>query len=237
MKRTLITLLALTLTGVASVHAVPIAYTGSQLNVDPKTTSLPTTPDSFGWRNATPVKPLDVDGDNVIGTDGYWGRASNVAPNVIPSYLSFNAIVTGGNPFGYFDNPLDPTGIDTARIGFQGTGSVTADLFSVTITVPDLVKQTLGVVVQFDTYGSGTQTYFLEQRDGGVGGSVLASATSGVITNANDGYDWAFFEITGPNNGDVFVLKAVKGTTSVTYGQVAFDTEPIPPSGTVIIIR
>ena len=224
----------------AASNAATVAYAGSQLNVDAKQTSLPAVADSIGWRNATTAKPLDVDGDNIIGTDGYTGRASNVAPSVIPSYLTFSSITGGGNSFGYFDNPLDPTGIDTARVGFQGTTATSADFFRLTIVGTSLETQVLGLAIQFDTYNGGAgqnQTFTLTQTVGTVGGT--GPKTSDPLMILNNGYDWAFFEITGATAGDQFVLSATKGAVGpqyLQYGQVAFDTAPVPEPSTTALL-
>ncbi|PXA03431.1 hypothetical protein DDZ13_12110 [Coraliomargarita sinensis] len=233
------TSLALVLSGFGLFAAIgnanaqaSITYSGEQENVDPKTESLPTEPDSFGWRNPTPVKTFDVDGDNIIGTDGYDGRAGTSLPAYITNYNKSG----GGNPFGYVDDPTDPTGIDDARSGFYG-GTDDRDLFWFQIDGSALDGQTLGVSIMFDTFGSGTQTYFLEQRDGGTGGAVLTAANSGLLTHDDDGYDWAFFEIDGAVAGDWFVLKSVRGTAGrSTFSQVAFDTAAVPEPSTFALL-
>jgi hypothetical protein len=222
----LASLLALTVSG----NAATITYAGFQANVDAKQTSSPVSADSVGWRNADPVKTYDIDGDNILGTDGYQGRAGNSDASYITSF----ATTGGGNSFGYVDNPLDPTGIDTARAGFKGSTSTDLDLFSFAITGTDLDGQILGVSIMYDAYGSGQQTYILEQRDGGTGGSVITSDLA-LLNQGNDGYDWATFEVSGATAGDVFVLRATRtglagSAGRVTYSQVAFDTVPEPSS-------
>lgn len=232
--KTLTSLCAVLLTVANPSLAATIMFTGSQENVDPKTTSLPTTPDSFGWRNANPAKPLDIDGDDVIGTDGYSGRAG-VDLSGATYITNFNS-TGGGNPFGYVDDPTDPTGIDDARSGFMGSTATVGDLFSFTITGSDLDGQTLGIAIMYDTFGTGTQIYELEQRDGGTGGAVLTSASSGALAQNDDGYDWAWFTITGATAGDVFVLKASRGTAGrITYSQVGFDTAAIPEPSAALL--
>ena len=169
MVKKISTKLGLFLTTVLSLNAGDINFTGSQVDVDPKTTSLPGAPDSVGWRNTTPSKPLVIDGDDIIGTDGYFGRAGDSSPTYITSF----GTAGGGNPFGYVDNPLDPQGIDTARAGFRGSTSASQDLFWFTITGADLDGQILGVSIMYDAYGSGTQTYELEREMAGLGEAFL----------------------------------------------------------------
>ncbi|MCH7228389.1 hypothetical protein MLD59_19775, partial [Verrucomicrobiaceae bacterium E54] len=58
-------------------QAASINFVGSQDNIETKNDDQ-----TIGWRNTTPAKTLDIDGDNIIGTDGY--RTSNRSSN--PSY-------------------------------------------------------------------------------------------------------------------------------------------------------
>ncbi|MCH7229101.1 Ig-like domain-containing protein, partial [Haloferula sp. A504] len=61
----------------SSATTAAITFVGTQDNMETKNDD-PT----VGWRNTTPAKTLDIDGDNIIGTDGY--RTSNRSSN--PSY-------------------------------------------------------------------------------------------------------------------------------------------------------
>ena len=51
---------------VGVTQAAVITYVGNQTEIEAYT-DTPTE----GWRNATPAKPLDIDGDNILGTDGW----------------------------------------------------------------------------------------------------------------------------------------------------------------------
>lgn len=225
-KSTLSTLATVAALAIATqASAAVITYAGYQDNVDPKETSVPATADSYGWRNPTPAKPLDINGDNIIGTDGYAMRGSTSLPAYITSVTNISG---GGNNFGYMDNPADPTGVDNYHVGFWGSGSSSADLFSFKIQGTDLTGKTLGVAVQYDTYSSGHQTYTLAQT-AGVG---TDSVTTPALTIANDGYDWAFFYITGAVAGDTFKLSATKPASGAVnylqWGGVAFDSAAVP---------
>jgi|AntRauTorckE6833_2_1112554.scaffolds.fasta_scaffold11285_3 hypothetical protein len=134
------------------------------------------------------------------------------------------------------DNPLTPQGVDDALVGFQGNTATTGNLFSITTTA-GLAGKTLGLVVQFDTFGTGLQTYTLEQRVGSTAGALVTSVSSTALNNANDGYDWAFFTINGAAAGDFFVLTSTRSTAGrITYGQVAFDTVAIVPEPSVALL-
>jgi len=62
-----------------------------------------------GWRTSSVQKPLDIDGDNVLGTDGYY--LVNL-PSVLPSYVSQAAILTttsqGDPSYAFIDDPTHP---------------------------------------------------------------------------------------------------------------------------------
>lgn len=99
-------------TSVASPGA-NISYEGYQVNME-TTANDPT----FGWRNPTPAKPLDLDGDNILGSDGYYAFASAISK---PSYVSSWAVTASNSNWttgwGVADNPADPTGPDTLPFG------------------------------------------------------------------------------------------------------------------------
>jgi hypothetical protein len=229
------------LAGFTSSHAASIAWVGVDYNVDAKQTSLPMAADSVGWRNSTDVKAfgvgeVDIDGDNIYGTDGYRTRGGNTTGSI--SYLaSAGNIASGGNNFGYMDNPSDPTGIDTFRVGFWGSSTTAAslDLFSFTVAGTDLDSQTLRLGVHFDGYSSNDGLNFTWTQT--VGGS--ATASSGTVISANDGYDFAFFDLNGASAGDTFVLSVSDNYTTskwLNYDGVVFDTAPIPePSSTALL--
>lgn len=221
-----LTLLVVGLTAVSANAAAIISFVGTQTNVDAKEKTLPTVADSSGWRNSTPSKPLDIDGDNILGTDGYYLRSGNTSTSI--SYLTVAGvtnIVGGGNNFGYMDDPSDPTGIDNFRVGFWGTQNAGAqDLASFVIGTSGAVGATIRVGVQFVTYQTGTQTLTLSQTIGGT-----ATDTSTTLTFADDGYDFAFFDIKDAAAGDKFTLSGALGTNKyLQYGGLTFDSIPEP---------
>ena len=85
--------------------AANINYVGVQYDVE-ASTNTPTT----GWRNPTPAKPLDIDGDNILGSDGYdvyFEKASN------PSYATIGyPYPNRNNASALWDDPANPTGDD-----------------------------------------------------------------------------------------------------------------------------
>ena len=80
-----------------------------------------------GWRTDSVAKPLDIDGDNVYGTDGWkwfgWEIATDTGQHVdpanpaydresLPDYIASVSVAgrqwCGQNEFGLFDDPLNP---------------------------------------------------------------------------------------------------------------------------------
>ncbi|MBI1336566.1 MAG: PEP-CTERM sorting domain-containing protein [Phycisphaera sp.] len=225
---TLVVALAVTV-AVNSAGAAIISFAGSQLNVDPKITTSGTT-DSVGWRNTAPVKTYDLDGDNIIGTDGYDTRSGTS----IPSYITGYSHIGSGNPFGYMDDPANP-GNNDYRAGFWGANSSSATMFTFSITGTSLNGKKLGVAIQYDAYNTGSQIYTLSQIAGSGSGSV-----SQTVTALNNGYDWAYFYIEGATAGDTFQMTSAKPATgSINYlsmSALAFDSAPIPEPASLALL-
>lgn len=209
--------------------AATIAYVGNEYNVEAFTDDS-----GVGWRNSSTAKAFDLDGDNVIGTDGYdFAGGSPVVS--LPSYVASVTFTGGHNDQnrGLVDDPTDPSGADIGT-GWNGNGTSGTIVFQGS----DMSSKTMRLAVLYDSTWSGiatgTQTFTLTQT---VGGSD--SITTPTVTLGNDGLDIAFFDITGIEDGDTFSLTTTKGT--ISWRQitgVAFDT-PAPPSsshGTLIKI-
>ncbi|PXA03436.1 hypothetical protein DDZ13_12135 [Coraliomargarita sinensis] len=210
-----------------------ITYVGHQDNVDAKTDD-PTS----GWRNTTPAKTHDIDGDNILGTDGYAMFRNNSAFSVVslPSYISaVTHVSTHSNAnasFGVMDNPSDPSGSDDINYGlwYLTTTGGTTDVFTFTITGTDLDGKTLRVGLAYDGYnGSGNQQLTITQTAGGA-----AADNSGTVSWGNDGLDFVFFDITEVNDGDVFTVNASAGAGLPHVSGVTFDviTDIATPPGT-----
>ncbi|MEJ6573377.1 MAG: PEP-CTERM sorting domain-containing protein [Akkermansiaceae bacterium] len=209
-----------------STCAATVAYVGGQSNME-----LFTNDATDGWRNATTAKPLDIDGDNIIGTDGYdFAGGSTVV--ALPSYVA-SSTASGGhsdNNRGLVDNPLDASGADIG-IGWQGNMGSWTFVFQGSA----LETETLRLGVLYDGTWSlawGTQTYTLTQT---VGGSD--SDTSPTLTTAGDGLDVAYFDLTGVQDGDTFQLTVAD--VSIGWNHVAgvtFDTAPVPEPSTTALL-
>jgi len=217
------------LTGfVGTASAATITYVGGQNNLEAHTND-PT----VGWRNATTVKPLDGDGDNILGTDGYDLSGSS-APLLLPSYVLSSAVAGNHNQTrGLVDDPADPTGSDIAG-GWSGGSGSSGTFGTFVFQGTSLATETLRLGVLYDSDWSiawGTQTFTLTQT---VGGS--ATATTPTLTLAGDGVDAAFFDIAGIQDGDTFVLSYTDISIGWAHiGGVTFDTVVPEPSSLAIL--
>lgn len=216
--------------------AATITLVGTQFNMETKSND-PT----VGWRNTTTAKTLDIDGDNVVGTDGY--RTSNRGLN--PSYLTATVVATNINNFSSIDDPNNPTGNDistgTLHDNNAGLGVETVPLlqFVMTGTVP--IGEILRVGILIDGVGSanGTNsaTYTLKQT---VGGS--ATATTAALFYQDGGLDVTYFDLTNFSVGDTFVVTSTTSATNTEFSSsfeqvigVTFDTGVVPEPSAALL--
>ncbi|HEX4122237.1 MAG TPA: choice-of-anchor Q domain-containing protein [Verrucomicrobiae bacterium] len=180
-----------------------------------------------GWRTPSVSKPLDIDGDNILGSDGYY--LVNLPP-VLPAYISQATILTSTSPgdpnYASVDDPTHPGSLfGTGTMNpFPGSGS-SADLFSFEIStnaVPNILRVGLMVDNLDDAgYNAASLELLLANGAGAVTGQVATISSS-----FNDRTpDWVFFDIQGPESGDVFLVRGTGGPYgAATLGGVAFDS-------------
>lgn len=179
------------------------------------------------WRSSGIAKTRDVDGDHVLGTDGY--QLVNLPP-AKPSYFSTMEPLTGsysGNAsYAFIDDPLNPG--STFMTGTQnpapGAGR-SADVFRFTLNaqaVGRLIR--VGVLIDhLDNAAYNPASLRLVQTVGGVVGSPSLATASTAFRNRVP--DWVFFDIVGGQTGDTFVLRGTGGPNGeVTVGGVVFDS-------------
>ncbi|MBT7959702.1 MAG: PEP-CTERM sorting domain-containing protein [Akkermansiaceae bacterium] len=226
---TVFPLAAIAVAAVTGSASAAITYVGGQSNFEAHTND-PT----VGWRNATTAKPLDGDGDNVLGTDGY-DLSGNSAPLLLPSYV-LSSVVSGNHnqTRGNVDDPADPTGADIAG-GWSGGSSASGTFGTFVFQGSTMATETLRLGVLYDSDWNlawGTQTFTLTQT---VGGSD--AATTPTLTLAGDGVDVAFFDITGIQDGDTFVLSYTDVAINWAHiGGVTFDTVTVPEPTTTALL-
>jgi len=208
-------------------QAAVVGYVGFQNEVEGEF-DTPTE----GWRNASPAKTFDIDGDNILGTDGYWNPSNGT---VLPAYVASAAKqnVGGdntGSGFGVMDDPGNPSGTDTWNYGGWRHNSTT-ELEMATITLSAnagtlLNNQTLRVGWLSDIYNFSGSFFMRAAVDSG-GDSGLTP----LISYADDGLDAGFFDISNVADGDVIRLYGTANTGSwAVMGGVTFDTLVPEPS-------
>lgn len=213
---------------IGSADAATVEYVGGQTNLEALTNDP-----AVGWRNATTAKPLDIDGDNILGTDGY--RMGSASYESLPSYVSSATVAGNHNQLrGTIDDPLDPTGADLGAAWSGGSGS-SGTFGTFVFQGTTLATETLRLGVLYDSdwnLGWGNQTFTLTQTVGGTD-----SDTTPTLTLAGDGLDVVYFDVTGIQDGDTFVLSYTD--VDINWAQitgVTFDTAPVPEPGSLALL-
>ncbi len=203
------------LSGVPMAESAIVPYVGADQDL------------GHSWRTASVSKPFDIDGDNVLGTDGYYLVNR---PAVLPNYVSQAAILTSTYPgnvsYSSIDDPINPgslflTGTMNPTVGTGGSG----DLFRFTMNGAGAGRKIrIGLLVDNLDHSSFNSASLELLRNNGVGGDSGPVATASVPFN-NQVPDWIFFDIDANTAGDVFVIRGVGGLSgTATLGGVAFDS-------------
>ncbi len=206
-----------------------ITYVGFQANVESKNND-PTS----GWRNSSPSKPFDIDGDNILGTDGYhtFGNAGTTVismPTYIGAVTRLSSSANGSTGWGLIDNPSDPSGADTLGTGMWFNTDASENIAQIVITGSDLTGQILRIGVLTGGYIGTGETLHLTQT---VGGGAIASSTA--LTGT--GMDVAFFDLTNVSSGDTFILSASNLTTGYRHASgLTFDTIAVPEPSSALL--
>ena len=220
-----------TLTGAmlisSALQAATISFVGDDLTT------------SASWRTSSVIKPLDIDGNNIYGSDGYLlTGSSDLLTN--PVYASVSRLSSstfpGNGGYTLADNPL---GGAPWRTGvWYSSGSIDneqQDLVSITISRAGSFR--LGVLTDnadFADISPGSLRVY--QVTGGTADSGLINA----FVEPNRDTDWYFFDITNAQVGDVF---RVAGTNirqgsgpqdSNGIGGLTFDSVPEPASACLV---
>jgi PEP-CTERM motif len=195
------------------------------------------------WRTTSVAKPLDLDGDNAYGTDG-WKRPTYVGgPFQDPSYATISAIYGGydDNGPGYFlmvDQPLTPApsvaDIDALP---RAINSGIYDMLTITMTA----DKTFRVAILGDMRGGFSipdyepvtaSAYRIYQTAGG-GADSLEQA---VGNTASFNGKWLLFEINA-DAGDEFKIQArsTTGSDTAALAIVAFDSVVPEPSAFALL--
>lgn len=199
---------------------------------------------SGAWRNTGVTKPLDADGNNVYGSDGYLlttspGGAllSNPAYASVLNLVStfYSGHVTTPN-YTTVDNPLG----GTVKTGiWYATGAfANQEQDFVRITVSQASSFRIGIMVdETDFIGISPGQLRVRQSAGGSGDSTLVNA----MVEANLDTDWYFFDILGAQAGDQFVISGTDSrvgagpVASNGIGAISFDSVAVPEASTSMV--
>lgn len=212
-----------------------------------------------GWRTAATAKTLDLDGNNVYGTDGYIlfdTRDNNGAFNdpltagngvaSTPSYTAdvvYSAVLTGGQ-FAYsssFNGAEDidnPAGAGVVNLGYAGIRDNSTNAIPVQSLFTYTMNRNMGVgeVIRMGVMADSLNDNNVVGVAGGLEVTAAATTVAATLVGVDDGNtDMYFFDLTGLNNGDQIVISG--GYTNVggsiaaaTIGGVTFDSIPEPAS-------
>ena len=208
--------------------AATISYVGSAIDV------------GSGWRTASDAKPLDIDGDNVLGTDGWYvegGQGSFEQPSYISDVSINSSTYPGNGSYASIDNPTTtpgpfPTKITSGTFNpFPGTGQP-ATLFSFQLagTVPATVQ--IGLMIDnLDGVQFNPSELELLQTNGTAEATVITTGSS-----FNDRIpDWVFFDVAGAA-GDQFAIVSYGGASgAATLGAISFDSADAPEPASLVL--
>jgi hypothetical protein len=204
------------------------------------------------WRTPTVIKPLDVDADNVYGTDGYLlvrfnspanstalstVNGTNGTLNTLPSFLTIQS-VPGTGPDRMFgakapiDDPNNvggadvPTGVAYRNTGFGDNNEQAYLTLTIGSDVPGAGFR-LGVLTDNSGINDPPTSVTLAQTVGsGSDTQSYPSVYAGVQQP-----DWYFFDILGASPGDAFVLSFGNRTIGFkpTVSGLTVDVVPVVP--------
>jgi len=204
------------------MHSVAVAYviyTGADT----------TTNDA--WRTTDSAKPLDPDGDNAYGTDGY--ETTPWATSSLPAYASVTRLLpyTETNPTAAdADDPayLGPAPIPDISTGRVYTWATTPGIDYNVFQVDLLQDATFMLGVITDTWANNPEIHPANvQVRQTIGGSD--SVSSGAMGDRDGDVDYYLFEL-GGSTGDRFIVFGTAATTAIGLGGLTFDTVPEPGS-------
>ena len=213
MKRTLFSFASL----VAVTAAMSLASTASADVVTAAGSDLDVTAVAPGgggyWRTAAVAKPNDIDGDNILGTDGYryvtdnpGGNGANDIESLAPSYATFNLTNTNFRGNGTYSLIDDPAGGTTRSGTFnpQGAG-VTGEGTFVSFGTIDFTTASTAILPGSDTTvrigimvdnldNIMFNSYNLRIVSSDVVNTDVATTAATAADNRNP--DWYYFDVT-----------------------------------------
>lgn len=187
-----------------------------------------------GWRTSSVAKS-DIDGDNVLGTDG-WFVAGGAGSTSLPSYLTSLTtnpnVYPGNSNYISIDDPTTTPGATPSTLvsgtlnPFPGTGSTAVDVtFTFGASVPFTVRVGL-MIDNLDITGYNPAALQIVQESG-PGASAVVDTTGGAFNNRVP--DWVYFDLQAQpgETYDVVVTGGPNGCACL--GAVSFDSSASVP--------
>ena len=209
----------------SALQAGVVAFVGAQTDM------------GSGWRTVGLLKNLDADGNNVLGSDGYYlfGLSSSKQPPYIQTWTPTSSVYPGNSAYSMVDNPVTTPGASptTEQSGTAnptpgtnvGTSILTFKMSGAGGSLPYRLR--VGVMIDNvggSTYNASSVRIF---QVGGSGDSGQFSLSAAVYNDKNP--DWVFFDITGAQVNDTYELEAFGGALGIaTVGAVSFDSMGAP---------
>ena len=186
-----------------------------------------------GWRTAS-VSKLDIDGNNILGSDGWYcfggSPTSSQVPGYINAWTATGSIYAGNSNYAKIDNPVTTPGTSpstetsgTANPNPGANSPAVILTFTLAGNVPQNIR--IGMMIDnLDTVAYNPSSLSLVSLTTG------ASASANVTSSQNSKYadripDWVFFEIDGGVSGEQYEIQAYGSAAGIaTMGAVAFDS-------------
>lgn len=193
-----------------------------------------------GWRTSSVLKS-DIDGNNVLGSDG-WFVAGAAGSTQLPAYLvsliTNGSVYPGNGSYAQIDDPnttpgLTPSALQSGTLNpFPGTNGTTTDVtFTFGASVSGTVR--LGLMVDnLDIAGFNPNALQVVQV-GGPGASAVVSTAGGSFNNKTP--DWVYFDLQA-NSGEIYNVIVTGGSNgcaclgAISFDSVAASSVPEPSS-------
>jgi hypothetical protein len=182
-----------------------------------------------GWRTST-VPKNDIDGNNVLGSDGWFvagGSGSAALPGYLTSLTPNSSVFPGNGGYISIDNPLTTPGLSPSTIvsgtlnPFPGAGNPTTDLtFTFGASVPSIVR--LGLMIDnLDIAGFNPSALQVVQS-GGPGASTVVDTTGALFNDRVP--DWVYFDIQAQPGETYDVIVSGGPNGCACLGAASFDS-------------
>jgi hypothetical protein len=198
-----------------------------------------------GWRTSSVSKAaLALDGNGVLGNDGYWTFGSN-GKTLKPAYISTvsiaNSVYGGNSSYALIDNPTTTPGASATTV-LSGTLNPTVrgldGVFTFTLsgTVPSLIRVGL-MIDNLDVAAYNPAALQLVDTTNSISGPSVATTSSAFNDRVPD---WVFFDIASGAAGEVFTVDVSSGTNGCNcLGAVSFDSSSatsVPEPSSVAVL-